>query len=103
MIALVVAFFWCRSHRTFFRSDSVISVASMFRRVVLGEKAICCAFGVFMTIGFDLVMCPGSIVSEGSSTGGAPSEGTLDVDVLVRLMTGVDFEARLANVAALSS
>ena len=103
MMALVVAFFCCRSHRTFFLSDSVISVASIFRRVVLGEKAICCVLRAFMTIGFDLVICPGSRASEGFSIGEPPSEGPLDIDVLVLLITGEDFEAKLAKVAARSS
>ena len=102
-MALVVAFFCCRSHRTFFLSDSVISVASIFRRVVLGEKAICCALRAFMAIGLDLVICPGSMASEGFSTGEPPSEGPLDIDVFVRLITGEDFEAKFAKVAARSS
>ena len=54
-------------------------------------------------MGFDLVVCPGSIDSAESSVGETPSEGPLDVDVLARLITGVDFEARLAKVAARSS
>lgn len=103
MTAFVVAFFCCRSHSTFFLSDSVISVASIFRRVVLGEKAICCAFRAVTTIGFDLVMCPGSMEIEASSTGEVPSEGPLDVEVLLRLIAGVDFEAKVAKVAARSS
>lgn len=103
MIALVVAFFCCRSHNTFFLRDSVISVASIFRRVVLGEKAICCALRALTIIGFDLVMCPGSKACEGSSTGETPSEGPPDEEVLVRLINGVDFVAKFAKVAARSS
>ena len=47
-------------------------------------------------------MCPGSMAVEGSSTGEISSERPLDVGFLVRLIVGVDFEAKFAKVAARS-